>query len=199
MATTEHVNSGFIASTTGQQASSSVSAASVLDEASNQREGGGRLCWIWQNMSTYTPSLDEMLIMRSNTAFSSWMPALPPSLDLIGSAASLTGRTLPLVPHSLPRTTQQMEQVVWPSTTVSKYPTSSERCPRLRPSRFSSLSPPKPGRYSTSLPSRLSLRPPATQNQRRCRRRTVRRLAQQSKEIVPGLERGRFQVVAHRV
>lgn len=88
MATTEHVNSGFIVSTTGKQ-------VSCNSHDSKSREGssmGGRLCWIWQNMSTYTPSLDEMLIMRSNPAFASWMPALPPSLDLMGSASSFSNR-----------------------------------------------------------------------------------------------------------
>ncbi|TKY85657.1 hypothetical protein EX895_005197 [Sporisorium graminicola] len=106
MATTEHVNSGFIASTTGQHASAAAEAdaernggaldydaSSVVDgEADPASRTSGRLCWIWQNMSTFAPSLDEMLIMRSNPAFASWMPALPPSLDLIGSAASLSSR-----------------------------------------------------------------------------------------------------------
>ncbi|SJX62753.1 uncharacterized protein SRS1_11012 [Sporisorium reilianum f. sp. reilianum] len=99
MATTEHVNSGFIASTTGQQASTAVSeSGSTLHDADNDGAAsatsrmGGRLCWIWQNMSTFAPSLDEMLVMRSNPAFASWMPALPPALDLIGSAAALTAR-----------------------------------------------------------------------------------------------------------
>ncbi|EST05641.1 Origin recognition complex, subunit 2 [Kalmanozyma brasiliensis GHG001] len=100
MATTEHVNSGFIASTTGQQttAASADKTALALDE-DNDFDGGkpsrntGRLCWIWQNMSTFTPSLDEMLIMRSNPAFASWMPPLPPALDLIGSASTLTTRS----------------------------------------------------------------------------------------------------------
>ncbi|SPO25589.1 uncharacterized protein UTRI_03308_B [Ustilago trichophora] len=90
MATTEHVNSGFIASSTGHQTSDKPSPLS--HDSSGARQGSGRLCWIWQNMSTYTPSLDEMLIMRSNPAFASWMPALPPSLDLIGSASSHAAR-----------------------------------------------------------------------------------------------------------
>lgn len=88
MATTEHVNSGFIASTTGHQASSSSTNDHGEVEGGKRIEGGGRLCWIWQNMSTFVPSLDEMLIMRSNPAFASWMPALPPALDLLGSSSS---------------------------------------------------------------------------------------------------------------
>lgn len=95
MATTEHVNSGFIASTTGQQVSSPPTASkrSVVDrDREATKRTSGRLRWIWQNMSTFTPSLDEMLIMRSNPAFASWMPILPPCLDLMGSAASLTSR-----------------------------------------------------------------------------------------------------------
>ncbi|KAJ9479250.1 PINc domain-containing protein [Pseudozyma hubeiensis] len=103
MATTEHVNSGFIASSTGQHASTASRSSddTVMptvqgDDDPDRADGGsrtsGRLCWIWQNMSTFTPSLDEMLIMRSNPAFASWMPALPACLDLIGSAASLTSR-----------------------------------------------------------------------------------------------------------
>ncbi|SNX84249.1 uncharacterized protein MEPE_02957 [Melanopsichium pennsylvanicum] len=108
MATTEHVNSGFIASTTGGTGSSvsdtsstSFKAEDIEEEEmkSMRREGGvgwGRLTWIWQNISTFTPPLDEMLIMRSNPAFSSWMPPLPPALDLIGSAASTSSsRQLP--------------------------------------------------------------------------------------------------------
>lgn len=97
MATTEHVNSGFIASSTGQQSSvPSFNAAEIDGDNSStvgRGGGGGRLCWIWQNMSTFIPSLDEMLIMRSNPAFASWMPCLPPALDLIGSAAPLTSRS----------------------------------------------------------------------------------------------------------
>lgn len=103
MATTEHVNSGFIASTTGQHTSTGSSGersngALEYDHDDGDDDVGGsirmrgRLCWIWQNMSTFAPSLDEMLIMRSNPAFASWMPALPPALDLIGSAASLGSR-----------------------------------------------------------------------------------------------------------
>ena len=97
MATTEHVNSGFIASTTGQHSTASSESDYDHDGDFDMANGAcektkSRLRWIWQNMSTFIPSLDEMLIMRSNPAFASWMPALPPALDLIGSAGSLTSR-----------------------------------------------------------------------------------------------------------
>ncbi|SAM81865.1 uncharacterized protein UBRO_04069 [Ustilago bromivora] len=93
MATTEHVNSGFIAFTTGQQSSPPLTPTPTQPLVEVEvGKGRGRLCWIWQNMSTFIPSLDEMLIMRSNPAFASWMPSLPPALNLIGSAASLSSR-----------------------------------------------------------------------------------------------------------
>lgn len=83
MATTEHINSGFVASSAQQ--------AAAGDRTDEDRTA--RLRWIWQNMSTFIPSLDEMLMMRSNPAFATWMPVLPPALDLIGSSAAFAAAT----------------------------------------------------------------------------------------------------------
>lgn len=82
MATVEHVNSGLVIG-------SHHGSAPDAETGDGAQGDAKRLTWIWQNISTFVPSLNEMLVMRSNTAFSSWMPALPSSLDLLGSTGRL--------------------------------------------------------------------------------------------------------------
>ncbi|PWZ02316.1 hypothetical protein BCV70DRAFT_198598 [Testicularia cyperi] len=111
MATVEHVNAGLVVgirNTQNWELGNSVSRdqpALYEHEHGHEHEagktdkkarrggggGGGSLMWIWQNMSTYRPSLNEMLVMRSNPAFSTWIPALPSCLDLLGQSSYVGG------------------------------------------------------------------------------------------------------------
>ncbi|EPQ26650.1 uncharacterized protein PFL1_05971 [Pseudozyma flocculosa PF-1] len=97
MACVEHINAALIGGLSSSSMPSTcapVQAGEVVD--GGESISGSRARWIWQNLSTFVPPLDEMLLARTGTrgggvTAGGLMIPLPPALDLNGGLGYVAG------------------------------------------------------------------------------------------------------------